>query len=131
MFVAITVNFSQVQFSCVEGMDNKDNGITQVQLMLSNPSSFDIIVVVASSNITAIGLNSSKHMKSNMYGVYNVTFLSNVTSQFVDIPICDDSVLEEDETFSLTIVSNSHPDNVTNGSPDNVIVTTDRKCLIV
>ncbi|XP_065910088.1 uncharacterized protein [Dysidea avara] len=122
---SITVNFSQVQFSCVEGMDNKDNGITQVQLMLSNPSSFDIIVVVASSNITAIGLNSSKHMKSNMYGVYNVTFLSNVTSQFVDIPICDDSVLEEDETFSLTIVSNSHPDNVTNGSPDNVIVTTD------
>jgi len=54
--------------------------------------------------------------------------------QFVNITICDDNVLEEDETFSLTIVSNSNPDNVTNGSLDNVTVTivdNDRKCGFV
>ena len=128
------MNFTQAQYSFGEGSGN-----VQVELMFSNPSLFDIVVYVMSNNITATGVNSSECLESDgtddyMYGVYSVTFPANVTLQLVDITICDDSVLEEDETFSLTIVSNSIPDNVTNGSPDSVTVTivdNDRKCLLL
>ena len=128
------MNFSQARYTFGESSGN-----TQFEVMLSNPSSFNIVVNVMSNNITATGLNSSKCLESNsiddyQYVVYSVTFPASVTLQFVDIMICDDNVLEEDETFSLTIVSNSIPDNVTNGSPDNVTVTivdNDRKCLLL
>jgi len=119
--LAITVSFSQVQYNCAEDMDSEDSGATQVQLILSNPSSFDVIVFVVSTNIIAADLSSSKH---------RVYFPANVTMQTVDILICNDSVLEENETFSLTIASSSHPNNVTNGSPDHTIVTINRECLI-
>jgi len=114
-------------------MDNEDNGVTQVRLILSNPSSFDISVLVI-YNIIAMGLNNSKHLESNnnhLNGVHNLTFPANATLQTIDIPICNDSVLEEDKTLSLIIGSNSHSDNVTNGSPDHIIVTINRKSSIV
>jgi len=126
--VAISVSFSQVQYSVGEGMDNEGSGNVQVELVFSNPSSFEIMVFVMPNDVTATGLNSSDCLVAGgvsdyLSGVYTVTFPATVTLRTVDIPICDDSVLEEDETFSLTIVSNSHPDNVTNGSPDHVNVT--------
>ena len=132
--VAITVNFSQARYSFGEGRGN-----AQVELMFSNPSSFDIVVYVMSDDINATGVNGSECLESDgtddyLYGVYGVTFPAKVTLQFVDITICDDSSLEEDETFSLTIVSNSIPDNVTNGSPDSATVTivdNDGKCLLL
>jgi len=125
------MNFGQVQYSFDEG-----NGNAQIEIIFSNPSSFDIIVHVMWDDITATGLNSSECLESDgtedyLYGMYSIIFPSNMIMQFVNITICDDNVLEEDETFSLTIVSNSNPDNVTNGSPDNVtviIVDNDRKC---
>jgi len=134
--VAISVSFSQVQYSLGEGMDNEGSGNVQVELVFSNPSSFEIMVFVMPNDVTATGLNSSECLVAGgvsdyLNGVYTVTFPATVTLRTVDIPICDDSVLEEDETFSLTIVSNSHPDNVTNGSPDHVnvtIVDNDGKC---
>ena len=109
-------------------MDDEGSGYTQVELMFSNPSSFHITVYVMSNDITATGLNSSECLESDgtrdyLYREYSVTFLVNATLQFVDIPICDDGVVEEDEAFSLTIVSNSNPDNVTSVSPSNVTVT--------
>ena len=130
--LAITVRFSEKSFNFNESMRE-----AQPVLTLSNPSSFDVIINVITDDITATGLNSSKCLVARggsdyLYGVYTVTFPANVTSQTVDIPICDDSVLEQDEMFSLAIVSNSHPDNVTNGSPENVsitIVDNDRKLL--
>ena len=133
------MRFSQVQYSLGEGMEDEGSGYAQVELTFSNPSSFDVIVFVMTDDITATGVNSSECLEAGgasdyLYGVYAVTFSANVTVRIVDIPICDDSVLEEDETFSLTIVSNSHPDNVTNGSPDSVtvaIVDNDGKCLLV
>jgi len=125
------VSFSRTQYSFDEGTGN-----VQIELLASNPSSFDIVMHVLWDDITASGLNSSECVESvgtgdYLYGVYSVTFPANNMMQFVDISICDDNVLEEDETFSLTIVSNSNPDNVTNGSPDNVtviILDNDRKC---
>jgi len=121
------VNFSQVQYSFDEGGE-----FAQVSLLLSNPSSFDITVFVMSSYITVTSGDCSKHLESNnahLYGGYNVTFPANETVQFVNIPICDKSVLEEDEIFNLTIVANSHPDNVTNGHPDLVTIAINRKCF--
>jgi len=107
--------------------------------MFSNPSSFDVVVHVMWDDITATGLNNSTCLESNsmsdyLYGVYSVTFPANMIMQLLDITICDDNVLEEDESFSLVIVSTSNPDNVTNGSPDNVtiiIMDNDRKCLLL
>ena len=125
------MNFSQLQYSF-----NESSGDALVELMLSNPSSFEIVVLVMSNDITATGVNGSQCLEAGgtsdyLSGIYTVMFPVNATLQVVDIPICDDSVLEENETFGLTIFSNSHPDNVTNGSPDQVSVTivdNDRKC---
>ena len=132
--VAITVNFSQARYSFVEGSGN-----VLIELMFSNPSSFDIIVHVMWDDITATGLNNSACLESDdtedyLHGVYSVMFSVNMTMQLLNFTICDDDVLEEEETFSLTIVSNSNPDNVTNGSPDSVtviIMDNDRKCLLL
>jgi len=132
--VAITVNFSRAQYSFDEGSGN-----VQIELMFSNPSTFDIVVHVMWNDITATGLNNSGCVESDgtgdyLNGVYSVTFPANMIMQYVDITICDDDVLEVDETFSLIIVSNSHPDNVTNGSPHSVTVTivdNDCKCLLL
>jgi len=127
-FLAITVTFSQAQYSFVEDVVGKDSGNSQIELVFSNPSSFDIVVHVMWDDITTTGLNGSECVESDgtrdyLYGVSSVTFPANTILQFVNITICDDNVLEEDETFSVTIVSNSNPDNATNGSPDNVTVT--------
>ena len=130
------MNFSQVEYSFDESVDD-GNGTAQVQLMFSNPSTFDITVFVMTNNITATSVNNSECLEADsendyLHGVYNGTFPSMVTFIFVNIPICNDIVLEEDETFSINIVSNSHLDNVTNGSPDHVTITiidNDGKCL--
>ena len=90
------------------------------------------------NDVTATGLNSSECLVAGgdsdyLNGVYTVTFPATVTLRTVDIPICDDKVLEEEEMFILFIVLNSHPENVTNSSPDHVnvtIVDNDRKYLV-
>ena len=136
--VDITVKFSQVQYKFFEGMDNNRIGDSKVELMFSNPSSFEIVVFVMPDDITTIGLNSSECLVGSgesdyLYEVCTVTFPASVTSQTVDIPICDDSILEQDEMFSLSIDSNSHPNNVTNGNPDHVnitIIDNDGKCQL-
>jgi len=130
LYVVITVNFSQIQYTFDE-----DGGNMQVEVLFSNPSSFNITITL---EITSISLNSRDCLVANgesdyLHGIYNVTFPASVTLQAVNIPICDDRVLEENETFSLIIVSNSHPSNVTNGSPDHVnitIIDNDRKFFI-
>ena len=135
--LVLTVNFSQVGYSFDEDVD-EGSGAAQVQLMLSDPSSFEIVVYVMTDNITATGVNNSEctafdSENDYLYGVHTGTFTSGVTLTFVDVPICNDNVLEGDETFSISIVSNSHPDVVTNGSPDHVnitIVDNDGKCHV-
>jgi len=133
------VTFSQARYSFGENVDGEGNGYSQVELLFSNPSSFDIIVNIIWDDITATGLNSSKCMNSDgtrdyLYGVPSATFPANTIMQIVNITVCDDNVLEEDETFRLNIGSNSNPDNVTNGNPDSVTVTildNDRKCFLL
>jgi len=123
------VKFSQTQYSFKEGSGVEGGGGTlNVELTLSNPLPFEIIVYLLTDDITATGHNNNTCLPDStrsdyLHGQYNVTFPANQVIEFVNIPICDDRVLEENETFSLTIVSNSNPNDVTNGSPDHAIIT--------
>ena len=126
----IVVNFSQAIYVVVE-----NNGSVQAKLVFSNPASFDITVQVIVSDVSAVGVNNTECTivnSENDYtmGLYNVTFPANVTVGVIDIPVCDDVVLEEDESFNVSIVSQSLVDNVTIGSVGEatvIIVDDDRK----
>lgn len=107
---------------------NEESELASPVLIFSNPSSFDITIQVMISDITAAGVNSNSCdtlSANNDYtmGLYNVTFNSMMNESQIDIPVCDDIVLEDNETFHLTIVSDSLHDNVTNGNPNQVTVT--------
>jgi len=123
--LVITINFTQVGYSFNEG---KGYGTAQVELMLSNPSSFEIIVHLLAKDDTATSVNNSECMAADsdndyLRGLYIGVFPADLTLTYVYIPICNDYVLEIDETFSISIVSSLHPDAVKNGSPDHVNIT--------
>ena len=97
-------------------------------LIFSNPSSFDISIQVMISDDTAVGVNNTEcdtHSHSNDYtmGLYNVTITAMETESFINIPVCNDIVLEYNETFHLTIVSETLHVNVTSGNLDQASVT--------
>ena len=110
------------------------NDTVRPELVFSNPSSFDITVQVIATNITAIGVNDTvcdTLSPDNDYtmGLYNVTFPANVTTRLLDIPVCDDEVFEPEESFSISVVSNSLPDNVMDGNLNQAtIVIVDDDC---
>ena len=113
----------------------ENTGSVQPVLIFSNPSSFDITIQVGTNDISAVGVNTtdcSTISGDNDYtmGLYNVTFPANVTTRTFSIPICDDMVLEDDESFNISIVSTSSPDNVTSGGLDQatVIIIDDNDC---
>jgi len=56
-------------------------------------------------------------------GPYPVTFPAGVTSVTFDVPITDDSILEGNENFILTIDQSSLPTGVIRGDPDETTVT--------
>jgi len=56
-------------------------------------------------------------------GPYPVTFPAGVTSVTFDVPINDDSILEGNENFMLTIDLPTLPTDVTVGNPGSAIVT--------
>ena len=106
-------------------------------LIFSNPSSFDISIQVMMTDDTAVGVNNTTHncdihSHSNDYimGLYNVTFTAMQTESFINIPVCNDIVLEHDEAFHLAIVSETLHVNVTSGNLDQAslsIIDNDRK----
>ena len=100
----------------------------RLNMIFSNPSSFDITIQVMATDNTAAGVNNTECATlspNNDYtmGLYNVTFNTSMTESFINISVCNDIVLEENETFSLMIVSNSLHANVTSGNPSQVEVT--------
>ena len=107
-------------------------------LIFSNPSSFDITVQVMITDITATGVNNTdcvtlSHSNDYTMGLYNVTFTTMMTESVMSISICNDIVLEDNETFQLVIVSDSLHENVTSGSPNQTVITiidNDRKFKI-
>ena len=56
-------------------------------------------------------------------GPYNVTFFAGTTAASFNVSIINDDVLENDETFHLTIRPPSAPDNVIVGEPVQATVT--------
>jgi len=56
-------------------------------------------------------------------GPYYVTFPAGVTSVTFDVPITDDSILESNENFMLTINQPSLPTGVSPGDPSEATVT--------
>jgi len=56
-------------------------------------------------------------------GPYPVTFPAGVTSITFDIPITDDSILEGNENFMLTINQSPLPTGIYHGDPGEATVT--------
>ena len=56
-------------------------------------------------------------------GPYTVTFPAGTQRASFDVPITDDDVFEGDETFDVTIISNTLPDGVSAGTPGSATVT--------
>jgi len=56
-------------------------------------------------------------------GRYNVTLVAGMSSTLANINIKEDTILEPQETFMLSILSTSLPITLITGSPDEAIVT--------
>ena len=56
-------------------------------------------------------------------GPYTVTFTAGETSVPFDVPINDDEIFEDDESFQLSIIRRSLPDDVTRGNPGRATLT--------
>ncbi len=103
------IEFSQVGSSVLE-----DAGSLNVTLTLSSPSSQPVSVQVVSADGTATA--------GNDYGAINqvITIPANTTSHTVNVPILDDTLLEGDETFTLSL---SNPGNADTGTQNLHTVT--------
>ena len=55
--------------------------------------------------------------------LYNITFPAGVINVSLNVAVINDTVLETNETFNLTIVGDSLPPNVTLGENDQTTVT--------
>ena len=55
-------------------------------------------------------------------GPYTVTFPAGQTTATFNVPITDDTILEGDENFMLTIDPSSLPNDVTRGNPGEATV---------
>ena len=54
---------------------------------------------------------------------YHITFSAGIIQESFSISIIDDNILEETETFQLSINASALPINVTSGSTDQAVVT--------
>ena len=95
---------------------NEDVGIIQPLLLISNPSSFNETVQVINADISTNGKVNFIYVCRQMIivdtggidydsGPYNVIFPAGSTNTSFDIMINDDGVLEDDETFLVSIKS--------------------------
>ena len=121
--IAITVTFGSPMYTAREESEQ-----ARPNIIFSNPSSFDITVQIMVTDNTAAGVNNTECTTSspnNDYtmGLYDVTFNTMMIEYFLEIPVCNDIVLEENETFRLMIISDSLHPNVTIGDPSQVQVT--------
>ena len=56
------------------------------------------------------------------FGQYNVTILAGDTVGLLDITIINDNVVEETESFNLTINAISLPEGIYTGDPNTTII---------
>ena len=55
-------------------------------------------------------------------GSYSVTFTAGMTTASLSVPIKDDNIFEDNESFRLLIDLTSLPNDVTVGSPRSTVV---------
>ena len=64
-------------------------------------------------------------------GPYPVMFTAGQTDATFEVPINDDSILEYNESFVLTINSSSLPDGVNYGNPgEAAVIIVDNDCML-
>ena len=56
-------------------------------------------------------------------GPHRITFPAGTTIVYLNIPIIDDNIVEDDENFTLTINSSSLPTNIVIGNVNEITVT--------
>ena len=61
-FIAVVVNFMQSAYSASE-----NNGFVQIELISSNPSSSDIVIVLLSTEASATGKYFNFHINLNQF----------------------------------------------------------------
>ena len=130
LYLDTTVEFSNSIYSVDE-----DSGSARLLLLLSNPPSTNITIEVFNTNITALGKLSNIIYTIILFcdmagggidynsGPYNVTIPAKERGVFFSVFINDDKILEDNETFNLTINSSS--------LPDRVIVTNLNKATVI
>jgi peptidoglycan/xylan/chitin deacetylase (PgdA/CDA1 family) len=104
----------QIHLSSSEYSGGEASGSIVVTATLSSPSGKMITVDYASSDDTATA--GSDYISTN--GI--LTFIQGETSHTITIPILDDTIDEDNETFSISL---SNPTNVTLGSPATAVLT--------
>ena len=115
-FTDIILRFNQTTYRI-----NENDGSFQPVLVLSNPSLTDLTIQVIDNEVSAISsLNGGFDYIS---GPYSITIPAGDTSVSFDITIIDDGVVEDNETFSLTIAPESLPYLVSRGNPGVAMVT--------
>ena len=127
VIIVISVKFKSSSYSINEEKTGK------LILVLSDPSSTDIILKVNTSDITATGMCSLEVTIITDYdvtggddyvrGPYTVTFPAGVVESSFNVDIIDDTILERNETFELSINSSTLPNRVRANDPSKVIVT--------
>ena len=110
--IVISVQFEHSAYSVNEG-----DGIVQPVLLLSSPPAVDIIVLVFIADGSAVpeadyDLNTRE-----------VTFLSRTNETTLNITIIDDTQLDLDRNFTLSVNSSLLPSNVHIDDPSSTIVT--------
>ena len=124
IIVASSINFHQPVYSI-----NESNGTVQVELVFSNPVSFDFTVIINNLDESAIGTHSlpkhnitytANHDTGGVdynAGPYNIMIPAGETRVLFNVTIIDDNIYEDHEQFVLTIpTTQSLPDGVYFGS---------------
>ena len=108
------VSFNQSTYST-----NENNGVTQVVLVLNNPSSTDITIQVTNYGDTAtLGRNQDYTIITRA-----VTFIAGTTIATLNVTINDDTIDESNEKFTLTVDPYSLPIGITVDYPYQTTVT--------
>ena len=128
----ISVSFNQSSYIVNEELET-----IQLTLLLSNPSSTNIIVPIRTSENTAKSKTTNTYKFTTLlYELYNLIggedyfagkyfaiFLAGMTVASVDISIIDDNIFEDIENFNVTIMGNIMPNGVSRGTIRSATIT--------
>jgi len=95
------------------------------------------ILLLVSEVTSSRNANSSNNVTGGVdydSGIYTVTFPAGETRVSFNITIDNDTILEANEDFNLTVIHNTLPDSVTSGDPGSatvIIVNDDCKLNVI